>query len=274
MSAQIPRGTKTWPTLRASASTVAAPAPGQKPLAWRVLALTGSFDTGAGIPDCFAGLEGDVDGQALTFGVLHWSFGRGTLQPLLLEMLARHAQVSEVALGDKHKYLALASVLLAGRAEQLDWARCIQDPRGHSVLEPWRQSLAAVGRTEAFQAIQVRRAEPLLARALDLGTSFGAVSERARALMFDILVQTGGLDEESRAKIRADFPAIAPSTDWRATELGRLRTIANRCARAAPASSREDLRARRLAIANGEGVVRGRRYDLEKEFGIRLEVAK
>ncbi|HEY4744406.1 MAG TPA: peptidoglycan-binding domain-containing protein, partial [Desulfuromonadaceae bacterium] len=57
-----------------------------RPLDYRCLALTGSFETGAAIPDCFAGLSGDFDGQGISFGVLQWNFGQGSLQPLLKRM--------------------------------------------------------------------------------------------------------------------------------------------------------------------------------------------
>src|SRR5512137_2315949 len=57
-----------------------------KPIDYRCLALTGSFETGQGLPDCFAGLSGDFDGQGMSLGVLQWNFGQGSLQPLLREM--------------------------------------------------------------------------------------------------------------------------------------------------------------------------------------------
>src|SRR5262245_4294574 len=45
-----------------------------RPVAFRCLALTGSFETGTGFPDCFAGLSGDFDGQGLSLGVCQWNF--------------------------------------------------------------------------------------------------------------------------------------------------------------------------------------------------------
>jgi hypothetical protein len=42
----------------------------EKPLDYKCLALTGSFETGRGIPECFSGLSGDFDGQGISFGVL------------------------------------------------------------------------------------------------------------------------------------------------------------------------------------------------------------
>src|SRR5256712_3330985 len=53
----------------------------------------------------------------------------------------------------------------------------------------------------------------------------------------------------------------------------KLRIIANRRAEAASRRWVEDVRARKLTIANGEGAVHGRRYDLATQYGIRLTQA-
>src|SRR5512133_1786109 len=48
-------------------------------LTYRCLALTGTFETGSGPPECFAGVTGDFDGQGISWGVLQWNFGQGSL---------------------------------------------------------------------------------------------------------------------------------------------------------------------------------------------------
>lgn len=53
-------------------------------------------------------------------------------------------------------------------------------------------------------------------------------------------------------------------------EVARLRIIANRRAEAANRKWVEDVRARKLTIANGEGTVHGRFYDLQEQYGIGL----
>jgi hypothetical protein len=54
-------------------------------------------------------------------------------------------------------------------------------------------------------------------------------------------------------------------------EVARLQSIANRRAEAAKPAYVEDVRARKLAIANGAGTVHGVPYNLEQQFGIRLQ---
>jgi hypothetical protein len=56
-------------------------------------------------------------------------------------------------------------------------------------------------------------------------------------------------------------------------EVARLRSIANRRAEAAAPQFVEDVRVRKLTIANGGGTVHGITWDLEAQFGIGLHTA-
>jgi hypothetical protein len=86
--------------------------------------------------------------------------------------------------------------------------------------------------------------------------------------MFDIRVQNGSIDQKTETRIRADFATLAPED-----EVGRLRSIANRRAEAAASQFIEDVRVRKLTIANGRGTVHGIAWDLEAQFGIGLHTA-
>jgi len=109
-----------------------------------------------------------------------------------------------------------------------------------------------------------------LGRGLALCTAFDVHSERAVALMFDISVQNGGIKEPVTTRIKHDFATLDSGLGGDDLEVAKLRIIANRRADAASRRWAEDVRARKLTIANGEGVVHGRRYDLETQYGIRL----
>lgn len=135
-----------------------APAIHNKPLAYRSLALTGAFETGAGIPDCFAGLSGDFDDQGLSFGVLQWNLGQGSLQPLLKRMDETHSEILREIFDER--YPELLAMLRSDRDEQLDWARSMQDQR-QRLTEPWLGLFKTLGRWEAFQNIQVEAADRL-----------------------------------------------------------------------------------------------------------------
>jgi hypothetical protein len=162
-------------------------------------------------------------------------------------------------------------MLALQKAEQLQWCHGIQDGSGRIVAEPWKSRFFALGQTPEFQAIQLTQAESFHQDALAMCRHFGVVTERALALMFDIRVQNGSISSEVETKIRADFAAFPAGITPVDAEVLRLRSIANRRAEAANPTSVEDVRRRKLTIANGVGVVHGVAYDLETQFGIRLQ---
>lgn len=96
---------------------------------------------------------------------------------------------------------------------------------------------------------------------------------RDPALLLDIKVQNGSIRDVVKAQIRKDFVALQPSGDANTDEVARLRIIANRRAEAANPKWVEDVRARKLAIATGEGAVHGRHYDLQEQYGLGLTAA-
>ena len=93
-------GQKTWEAIFGNGVQIPAATIFNEDLARRCLALTGAFETGTGVPDCFCGLSGDFDGQGISFGVLQWNFGQGSLQPLLKEMVTQHAEVAKSVFGE------------------------------------------------------------------------------------------------------------------------------------------------------------------------------
>jgi len=230
-----------------------------QPLRYRCLALTGSFETNAPWPECFAAVAGDFDGQGLSLGALQWNFGQGTLQVLLREMDASHPQVMQEIFGDSCP--RLRAVLQATREEQIAWAQSLE---AH-----WRDRFRALGLREEFQSIQVQHSRRYYQSAVKLAGLYGLTSERAVALMFDIKVQNGGISAAVRSQIERDF-ATVPNDD----EVARLRIVADRRAAAANPRWVEDVRSRKLTIANGEGAVHGRHYKLEEQYGIGLRPAK
>ncbi len=200
-------GPETWKRLFGDGE-IPAPAILDKPLAYRTLALTGTFETNAAMPECFACVAGDFDGQGLSFGALQWNLGQGTLQPLLREMDRRHAGVFQDVFHEH--YPVLAAVIGASRDEQLVWARSIQDRRRHVLVEPWSGLFKTLGRSPEFQAIEVEAAGRLHQEAIVLCKTYGVRSERGLALMFDIRVQNGSISDVVRAQIERDFAGLPP----------------------------------------------------------------
>ena len=68
-----------------------------------------------------------------------------------------------------------------------------------------------------------------------------------------------------------DFKQLPTNLERRALEERKLIIVANRRAQASNPRWIEDVRKRKLAIAQGEGHVHGNFYHLADQFGIRLE---
>jgi hypothetical protein len=240
-----------------------------KPLIYRCLALTGSFETGKSIPDCFSGLSGDFDGQGISFGVLQWNFGQKSLQPLLREMRDQHPVIMKSVFRSKCDLLLKALDL--SQNEIMQFARDIQHPVKHFVYQPWREMFVTLGRTSEFQDIETYYAHETFDEAIRLCREYELGSERAAALMFDIKVQNGSIASKTKKSILADFEAIDKSLPQDELEVTRMRIVANRRADAAKPKWAEDVRARKLCCANGSGIVHGKEYDLDNQFGISLK---
>jgi hypothetical protein len=268
-------GDETWRKLFGEKSMPVSPLK-DRDLAYRCLALTGAFETGTGIPECFSGLSGDFDGQGISFGVLQWNFGQGSLQPLLRDMISAHEGVARNIFGGRYDALAAAMALADdehGKADLLEFARSIQHPVQHRVFEPWRGFAKALGRTPEFQAIEVKHAQAAFDTAVGLCEEYGLWSERAVALMFDIVTQNGSIKPVTRAQILGDVHMLPAELSREERELHILRLVANHRAEASNIRWIDDVRRRKLCIANGGGSVHGIRYDLESQFHIRLSPA-
>jgi hypothetical protein len=234
----------------------------------KCLMLTGSFETGEGIPQCFAGLSGDFDGQGLSLGVLQWNFGQGSLQPLLNEMITHHSEIVQSIF--QSKYDPLLEALNSDKTQLMAFVRSIQHPVKHYLFEPWKGMFKALGITDEFRNIQVKYAQTVFYLALELCSNYELRSERAVTLMFDIKVQNGGIKRKVKTQILNEFEGLPQSTVWEENELQKMIIIANCCAESSVAKWIEDVRRRKLCCANGTGIVHGANYDLEAKFGIRL----
>src|ERR1039457_5104842 len=122
-------GPQTWSALFPGADPPGAPSIAGQDITQRCLALTGAFETFTAVHDCYCGLTGNSDSKGISFGVLQWNLGQGTLQPMLGEMLAAHAEVAANIFHDNLQ--ALTAMLASDRDRQLAWAGV--DPGSHPV---------------------------------------------------------------------------------------------------------------------------------------------
>jgi histidinol phosphatase-like enzyme len=240
----------------------------EKSLDYRCLALTGSFETGKRVPECFAGLSGDFDGQGISFGALQWNFGQSSLQPLLLEMIKKHPKIIKEIF--RTHFDALQKALNSDKQKLKVFARSIQHPVKHFVYKPWKGMFRSLGRKQEFQNIQVNHSNKLFKSALRLCKEYELWSERAVALMFDIRVQNGTISKSVKTKILREFKRLPGDLTEDELEIRKMKIVANRRAEASNPKWRKDVRARKLCCANGKGTVHGIEYDLERQYGIGL----
>ena len=264
-------GAVTWRLLFPGSEDVPRPALLDAPLNLRCLALTGAFETNVPPPGCFSCISGDFDGQGLSYGALQFNLGQRTLQLLLRDVDERDPGLLD-EIFDRQAAPLRAMLASTDLDSQLAFARSIQTP-GFRVHEPWRGMFVALGRTRACQEAQLDQASQFVDRARRLCVRFGVGSPRALALMFDIIVQNGSISSPVAAQIDQDIARIDPRLSPADQERERLCIVANRRAEAANARWVEDVRTRKLCIANGRGTVHGAFYDLEEQFGLALDDA-
>jgi hypothetical protein len=249
----------------------AAAAVGQGRLIDSCVALTGAFETSTSPPQCFCGLTGNFDEQGLSFGAQQQNFGQGSLQPMLKRMIAEHEAVIADIFGDD--FAQLQKVLaMSDKADQVAWAASIQTPK-FNINQPWKGYFIALGETPEYQAIEGDAAQVDYNQALNYCRKFGLKSERAVMLMFDIVTQNGSISSTVAAQINSDFAALPADQADGTDETPKLVIVANRRAEASKPKFVEDVRTRKLCIAEGKGVVHGASYDLAKTYGITLDPA-
>ena len=242
----------------------------EQTLAYRCLSLTGTFETSRSAPRCFAGVTGNFDGQGISFGVLQWNFGQGTLQKLLTQMNSIDSKVLKKIFG-RH-YPALVKTMSMKPAAAVKWAVARQDARKR-LKEPWKGMFRKLGLTKASREVQVKRARRRFDKAIEWCRRYKLKSERAAALMFDIKVQNNSISSTVRAQILKDFREYIKRSGTLENEQERkkMEIIANRRAEASNPKYVEDVRKRKLCCAKGFGTVHGKKYNLKSEFGITMK---
>lgn len=228
----------------------------------KCFALTAAFEGGG-----YTALAGNFDGQGISFGVIQFNLGRGTLQPLLLAMYRLHpaafARCCTVAVQGRTQDVTSSLLELIGLSptQGVAWAKARQDAGGRFRPEytHWVTIFRHLGTEPEFQAVQRAKAEPYMVTARGIVARYGWRSERALALAFDIAVQMGSVGPGARLRYA------------RASRgLGELAQLAAMAKAIAPQGGRwaRDVLSRKLAIALGAGVVHGRSHHLERDFGI------
>ncbi|MCX5795072.1 MAG: hypothetical protein NTY77_06230 [Elusimicrobia bacterium] len=252
------------------------------------LNISGSFEG----DDGWVNLTNDFDGQGLSLGLLNQCLGQGSLQPLLIAMRDRHMDQMSVVLSTAH--LASLSGMLSQwqssmtvqsasepRLSWLDetagpfqaqgfdpdqasvaWARANLYTDGGKSFDPvWKQELTALANNPEYVTLQINAALGYHAKAAAYESQVGVRQLRAYLMLFDVVVQNGGLYPDDLADYAAYVKANPHATSTQ--KLQKLLALRLRHVRAKYVA---DVRSRKGAIITGTGVVHGVKRDLPAEY--------
>jgi hypothetical protein len=230
--------TDTWASLLAGSPTPS--------LLQRCLDLTGAFEG-----HDYTLAVGNFDGAWLTWGIVGFTLKHGAVAKILLASERTCPDVLRLAFAEHAE--EILAVVRAKPKQQQEWADSVT-VGGGLLSEPWRTAFRTFGKALEVQRIQQEvAATDYFQPAVETARSLGLNSELGVALCFDIHVQNGGISKRAQSLLGDDRPADEPSL---------RRTVANAVARCARPEYRDDVRARKLAIATGSGRVHGAQYEL------------
>ena len=168
------------------------------PAEQKAVEITSTLETGK--RGGFYGLAGNFDGQGLSFGLVNWTIGTGSLQPLLRDFAAEQPQRWASAFGpDAARFLQLIAGKSAGAIKQqhafaikeMNQCSMVKGKPRWAIREPWVTYFKRLSEDPEFQEIQIRYVRDLLARGDYYCRYFKLKSEQAFAFMFDAVSSHG-----------------------------------------------------------------------------------
>jgi hypothetical protein len=228
----------------------------------RCLQLTSRFE-GHG----YSLIVGNFDGAGLTWGIVGFTLRHGEIQVLINEIDARSPELLAAAFGQEHAAELVARIRTQKLEAVMRWADSISaGSKGQLVAEPWRSGFATLGSQPLVQELQRRRArEKYFDAAVATAARLSLSEEQSIALCFDVHVQNGGVKRADEATYMKALHAPRRTS----TERVRRELLARLAADSARAKYRDDVFARKNAIATGEGIVHGQFFNLAQwGFGI------
>lgn len=198
----------------------------------------------------YEAVAGNFDGQGVSFGIIQWNFGQGTLGPLLLAMRSENQVKFDSCFDTNMNFQALLNAINAASIpSQMNWAT------GVAASNPnWKSAFRKVGEVEEFRKIQLKFAahyndniKSCLALMRELAPHLMVkVQLRTYCALFDLCVQQNNLNS-AKELIQAEFPAAQITTQ---KEL--LVFVCKKRAEKALTAWRSDAFSRRMGIIQGQ----------------------
>jgi hypothetical protein len=252
------------------------------PLQEKCFNLTKTFETSYKNPtEGFSVIAGNFDGQGISFGVLQWNLGQGTLQPMLHSLLISNRADMVAIFGAKA--IELEQMLQKPRKEQIQWGDSISAYKRYgrkSIIEPWYSMFKKMGELPACQAAQKKMCESYFKWADSRMKIYKLSTERGYALLFDIAVQNGGIKDAAYRSILSEYskiPYAELAEEAIEIEVRYLEIIAKAVSKQSridhtakdPEWIQKDVLSRKLCIARGSGIVHGVSVNLS-EYNLEL----
>ncbi len=255
------------------------------------LNITGSFE---GL-ESWTNITTNFDKQGMSLGLLSQNFGQGTLQPLLISMrdkypnemsrifsqahlLSLYAMLTDwQRFGPSKAALRVAKlsifdmITLAGpQSDSVNWAvrNLYTDGAGLKFIPQWKSEFQTLANIPEYINLQFVEALAMHDQAKVYARQTGVNQLRSYLMMFDVVDQNGDMPDEDFDDYQTYLLAKPKaSDDERLTELVRLRI------RHVKPIYMEDVRSRKMAIINGQGLVHTAQRNLETQYNFnRLEV--
>lgn len=245
------------------------------------LNISGSFEGRSG----WSNLTNNFDGMGLSMGLLNQTLGTGSLQPLWIQMRDKHYNVMQAKFSSTH-FQSVQSMLQswdnrAGvqvssvdeNSSRLDIGQALQPfsnsdsvtwavnnlYTGDEFKSSWKTELQNLAKAQEYVSIQISTAKKYHDKAKGYQKRIKMTSLRGYLVMFDFVVQNGGIDDD---EFKEWDQKVANITG----EKARLKALLEIRLRRVRPEYVGDVRARKQSIIDGTGVVHQTNRNYEKEF--------
>lgn len=212
----------------------------------------------------YAAIAGNSDDQGLSLGLVQFNIGRGTLQPVLQDILEQERPLVVSIFGEA-KTNALEQMLQMPNTNlQNAWVVETINDSNNQILPDWKAAFQELAQTEAFMDIYDKYINTAIIQEKAVPKcnldDFYLTTCRAFALMFDMSVKHGGFYQIDVKAMRDQFTSGM-------TDLEKLQIICNVLKKRYGSEERFEV------ILNGTGTVHKTPFDdLAKDYGITDDV--
>jgi hypothetical protein len=118
------------------------------------LLITSYFEGSTATKLKYDAIAGNFDGMGMSFGIIQWNFGKGTLAPVLSDMISTDKNAFKACFGNTSDYESLISSLNSSIETQKKWAVDQQ----HKNPSEWMLPFKKIGQIKKFNDIQLKHA--------------------------------------------------------------------------------------------------------------------